>query len=227
MVLPQCFCWSRFGTEAGQLIGDIIARKEQERRANGGVFLWGIGSALRPSMTELVRRTKDPEVLFSPIKSQARNQDVEPVAVAAWTCGVTIDGGRYILPAHSLVTSRYDPRAPRKSHYALVCFSSQALCVSESVGSIDIAAIRNILTNRPVGASQVTAVVQCVSVRRRDSRSYGVAMRVRLVYPYFVKLTHPVPIERLEPPLMWSERVRQEWRTEQTSLFADCSQGRR
>lgn len=224
MALPKYFCWSRFGTEAGQGIEDIIARKEQERRANGGVFLWGIGSALRPSMKELVRRTKDPEVLFSPIKSQARRQDVAPQAVAAWTGGETIDGSLYTLPTHSLVTSRYDPRAPRKVHYALVCFSSRALCVSESVGSIDVAGIRNLLTDRPVGASQVTAVVQCISARGGDGRRYGVAMRVRLVYPYFVKLTHPVLLERTDSCRTWSERVKQEWYALQPSLFADCPQ---
>ena len=96
--LPQCFVWTRFGTEAGQSISDILRRKEKERAANGGIFYWGIGNAVGPSILELLRRTDEPEVLFSPIKSAPKRDDVTPEAVVAWTAAA----GRKQVPARSL-----------------------------------------------------------------------------------------------------------------------------
>src|SRR5438045_3967093 len=121
MALPECFCWTRFGTEAAETIESIFARKERERISNDGVFLWGIGNAIGPSMKELVRLNSHPEVLFSPIKSPAKLNDISPSAVAVWTEGVALDGSQFVLPDNSLVTSRYDPTAPREAHFALVC----------------------------------------------------------------------------------------------------------
>jgi hypothetical protein len=52
--LPGFFCWTRIGPEAAEPIQGILRRKEQERVANGGVFLWGIGNAVGPSLSELL-----------------------------------------------------------------------------------------------------------------------------------------------------------------------------
>ena len=95
MNIPLQFCWTRFGTEAAQSIDQILVRKEEERQANHGLFLWGIGNAVGPSILELVRRASVPEVIFSPIKSAPREEDVSPPAVVAWTAGSTICGDRY------------------------------------------------------------------------------------------------------------------------------------
>src|SRR5687768_6644325 len=111
MALPDCFCWTRFGTEAAQSIDQILARKEQERVANNGVFFWGIGNAVGPSMKELIRCTPRPEVLFSPIKSRPRAKDVAPPAVVAWVTGHTLAGEFFRLTAPSLVTSRQDAKS--------------------------------------------------------------------------------------------------------------------
>src|SRR2546427_2240867 len=124
MPLPACFCWMRFGTEAGQSIEQILGRKEEERLANEGLFFWGIGNALGPSMTELLRRTDVPGVLFSPIRSAPRPIDVAPGAVSAWTEAEGLAGQRYQLPSRALITSRFDASSPRDSHYALVCQST-------------------------------------------------------------------------------------------------------
>src|ERR1700728_56037 len=35
--IPDRFCWTRFGTEAGESIEHILNRKEEERLANGGI----------------------------------------------------------------------------------------------------------------------------------------------------------------------------------------------
>ncbi len=195
-ILPDLFCWTRFGTEAGEAAGHILQRKENERAANGGTFIWGIGNALGPSIRELVRRGPKPEVLFSPIKSSPKKQDVLPPAVAAWTSGETLDGDLYRLPEHSLVTSRYDPAAPREAHYALVCFSRTPIAPTRPVGKVSFAALKNLRTGRPIGASQVTAVVHAVATNSEESQMYDVAIRAELVYPYFIKLRRPIVLPR-------------------------------
>jgi hypothetical protein len=164
MNIPLQFCWTRFGTEAAQSIDQILVRKEEERQANHGLFLWGIGNAVGPSILELVRRASVPEVIFSPIKSAPREEDVSPPAVVAWTAGSTICGDRYELPETVLVTSRFVPSHPRRSHYALVCYSEQPAIVERTLDAAE------------------------------NTSQYSVSMRARLVPPFFVKLTEHVII---------------------------------
>jgi hypothetical protein len=209
--IPEYFCWSRFGTEAGQAIEHILERKEEERGANSGLFLWGIGNAIGPSVGELLRRTREPEVLFSSIKSPARIADIEPKAVAAWTSAETLEGESYSLPACSLVTSRHDPQTPRSMHYALVCFSAEPLIGSESHGEILFASLHNILTGRQVGASQVTAVVKHEPAPLARTLTYDVAFRAKLVYPYFLRLKGPLLLTNADANLAWSAVVHQFW----------------
>jgi hypothetical protein len=190
--VPSMFCWTRFGTEASEPIDAILRRKEQERLLNGGVFLWGIGNAIGPSMAELVRRESVPEVLFSPMKSAPKCKDVAPAAVATWTSATGLDGRTFELPSNSVVTSRFDILAPKKGHYALVCYSETPLASARGQGTLSFSKLRNILTGRPVGASQVTAVVEqsvdiCLALTL-----YDVAIRAALVAPYFVRLADPV-----------------------------------
>lgn len=194
-IVPDCFCWTRFGTEAGEAVGQIFERKEAERAANGGVFIWGIGNAIGPSIRELVHRKSKPEVLFSPMKSSPRPQDVSPPAVALWSRGETLSGEFYGLPEHSLVTSRYDPLAST-GHYALVCSSPIPIAPIQSTGRIALAALTNLRTGRPIGASQVTAVVRFRPLDSEHGRVYDVSARAELVYPYFVKLCQPVMLQQ-------------------------------
>src|ERR1051326_3473845 len=155
MGLPELFCWTRFGVEAGEPVESIFARKEQERIQNKGIFLWGVGNAVGPSISEFVRLAQSPEVLFSPIKSPPRERDVAPETVVAWTAGVDLNGRPFELPKHSLVTSRYEPNGVRHFHYALVCCASKRLTDSKPDSEkIAIGALRNLLSGRPVGASQ-------------------------------------------------------------------------
>jgi hypothetical protein len=192
MDIPLQFCWTRFGTEAAQSIHQILVRKEEERQANHGLFLWGIGNAVGPSILELVRRANVPEVIFSPIRSAPREEDVAPPAVVAWTAGSTICGDRYELPKTVLVTSRFVPSQPRRSHYALVCYSEQRLSLASSGRRIAFRSLRNLISGRKVGASQVTAVVERRTDAVEDACQYDVALRARLVPPFFVKLTEHV-----------------------------------
>jgi hypothetical protein len=190
--VPSIFCWTRFGTEAAEPIDAILRRKEEERLLNGGLFLWGIGNAIGPSMAELVRRETTPEILFSPMKSRPKCKDVAPAAVATWTSAIGLDGCNFKLPIHSVVTSRFDVLAPKRSHYALVCFSEAPLTLTRSEAQLSFGKLRNIRTGRPVGASQVTAVVEQSSDRCLDFAAYDIAIRATLVAPYFVRLADPV-----------------------------------
>jgi hypothetical protein len=193
--LPNLFCWTRFGSEAGEQIEHILFRKEQERLANGGLFLWGIGNAVGPSISELTRQTARPQVVFSPIKTASRPKDISPPAVVMWTEAEGLDGSSFTIPANSLVTSRYDPETPRPYHFALVCYSSQPLIPLKLEYKIGFRQLRNLRTGRPVGASQVTAVVQCTEMGTEEPLMYDVAILAELVNPYFVRLKNAYKLQ--------------------------------
>jgi hypothetical protein len=153
--LPLIFVWTRYGTEAGEQVSGILARKEQERLANDGHLYWGIGNALGRAWRDLI----DPEVLFSPMLSRPKDIDVNPRSVAWWTSAVRIDGARFELPSTVRVTGRFDATSPRP-HYALECHSDTPIDGGLVLGTVDIRRITNLVSGKPIGASQVTAVVR-------------------------------------------------------------------
>lgn len=209
MALPNLFCWTRFGTEAGQSVQSILARKEEERQANGGVFLWGIGNAIGPSLRRLLELVETPRVFFSPISSPPRRDDCSPPSVVAWSSASTLDGRSYSIPESCLVTSRWDPNAPKGSHYALVCKSDESLLRLRSHGAIAFSSLRNLVSGQSIGSSQVTAVV-----RRDDAvsegREYDLMIAAELVAPYLVTLTEPIVID-CSPGAVWEDVVTAVW----------------
>lgn len=190
------FCWTRFGPESGEPFSEILARKEVERQSNGGTFLWGIGNALWPSLQDLLKSTNEPFLLFSPIRSKPKVEDVAPEKVVVWLSGRTPWGDRYTLPEHSHVISRYTPNKSRLGHYALVCHSLEPLELVEDAELIYFQKCRNYLTGRKLGASQVTAVVYQDDTSPNVEPSYPIVLTVRLATPYFIKLEDPVVISR-------------------------------
>jgi hypothetical protein len=192
--IPQIFCWTRFGTEAGQPIERILERKEAERRANGGVFLWGIGNSVAPGIAELIRRSNRPEVLFSPIKSRPRSADVKPANVASWTVGETVAGSQFELPRTVSILSRCADQTRCAPHYALICSLDEPLVLSD-LGRLTFHALRNVISGSPLGASQVTAVVRQVDMRDGERGDYMIAFRAQLVAPYFIRLREPVAVD--------------------------------
>jgi hypothetical protein len=189
LALPRLFCWTRYGTEAGESIQAILARKDAERLANDGVFLWGIGNSIAPALSELLRRVKHPEVLFSPIKSPPRRVDVAPARVVRWTSAEGLSGDAFKLPQHTTVTSSWSPARRMAGHYALVCHSDGPLEIA-TAGTLSFNALRNLRSGAPLGASQVTAVVSRADTGRQGG-DYPVAFRAALVAPYFVRLGQP------------------------------------
>ena len=192
MDLPDAFCWTKYGDEAGEAVSSILQRKETERAANGGTFLWGIGTSIRPSLLKLLATVPDPEVIFSPMLSAPAAKDVSPPAVAVWQRARGVDGDPFELPAHTTVTSRLGTGARSERHYALVCESSLPLTPDDDLATsqwIDDALLRNLASGRPLGASQVTSVVKRASSGERPRRRYQVGFRATLRYPYFLELS--------------------------------------
>jgi hypothetical protein len=195
-MLPTRFCWTRFGTEAGEKIDSILVRKEQERLATGGTFLWGIGNSVAPAIRDLIRLEACPMVLFSPMRSKPKAIDVAPAGLTVWSQAMDLDGRDWPLPKGVKVTSRQDSENGRikRSHYALVCRSSSPL------RALDLARLRyeelvNLQSKNKLGASQVTAVVEQLARGPSECTTYPVAFMAELVFPYFVKLDCPLDSE--------------------------------
>jgi len=189
MISLRYFIWTRYGTEAGEPIAEILRRKETERAANNGIFLWGIGNVLGPSIQALEERVADPCVVFSPIKAPPRTIDVQPFKVVSWTTGELIDGTAYKLPVHSIVTSR-----AKRAHYALVCFSPQELHFEDVTETVRFGTLRNLVSGRPLGRQQVTAVVERCMTSCGDTYAYPATV-VSLYPPYYVKLKDPEQLD--------------------------------
>lgn len=201
-VPDQIICWTRMQTEAGQPLDAIVARKELERRAGGGLFLWGVGNA--PSrLTRVLSRAALPvRTIFSVMKSKPKAIDVAPAAVVLWRAYIDADGVERPLPEACVVTSRADSQNGRKrAHYALMCRSETPLEIERGGRRFDPAAYRNVGdAGGPVGASQVTAMLQQIAPERDDA-SYEVNMQAHLAADYWVRLADPVLLEvaRLAP----------------------------
>ena len=193
MNLPETFVWTRYGTEAGSSFADILRRKDLERAANGGVFLWGIGNNVSSSLGTLLADGARPRVLFSPIKSAPRVEDVEPGRIAVWATAVAPDGQAYQLPRHSVVTSRY--YAGKQKHYALICSSKGTLTVRPDGPVVAKSALANAKSGNPLGSSQVTAIVKRVADSASEAEGYRVTFACELVYPYVVTLRDPQVVE--------------------------------
>jgi hypothetical protein len=188
--LPDLFCWTKHGTEAGEDIGAILARKEAERLASGGTFFWGIGNAIGPSVETLLAHAAEPQVVFTPMRSRPAARDVTPAQVAIWHRGIGLDGAPFDLPDYARVTSRLS--RTRNYHYALVCRSEQPLGISAPRGpSFASTHVQNLRSGSIVGASQVTSVVRRIACALGlVPSSYTVSSTADLVAPYFVRLTN-------------------------------------
>ena len=124
MTLPDYFVWTRYGTESGEAAESILSRKERERQAADGLFLWGVGNSVAPSVRKLLAhlRGRDPEVVFSPMLAAPRAIDVSPAEVVAWRSARGIDDRDWEMPEGTLVTSRTGPGGARKDS------SERSLC---------------------------------------------------------------------------------------------------
>ena len=195
------FCWTKFGAEAGEEPEEILSRKEEERVANGGLFLWGIGNSIRPSLLALLDRTSHPVALFTPMLSPPAAQDRAPGAIYLWRSATGLDGEPFEIPVGSRVTSGLRGGRVPVHHYALVCRQDSSLTARPSDEEwLDDERLRNLRTGSRVGASQVTSVVERMP-HGRHRRRYRIAFSAQLVFPFQVILQDCVPIGRLSRSL--------------------------
>lgn len=200
--LGSAFCWTRYGTESGERIDDILQRKSEELNSSNGVFLWGIGNSVRPSLPALLAQGAEPLVRFSSMLSPARLQDREPPRLRLWQAGRTFDGRAYRVPDEMLVTS--NGNVSRLHHFALVCSSATELRESDQP-PIDLGALRNLVSGTRVGHSQVTAVVRATrSEAGVMGATYTRGFTARLVAPYFVTLNQFIEVD----PRMRADELR-------------------
>lgn len=203
MELPKHFVWTRYGSEAGQSAHAILQRKERERQLAGGVFLWGIGNSIAPSVRALLSATGNANatVVFSPMLSKPKAIDVKPARVVKWLNAVGLDEQSWQMPSGSMVTSRFGAGTqPKRRHYALVCSRQSALEPDELAPMFSVDSLRNFASGNPVGHSQVTSVVS-----RADGRIYTpngpyvAALTAALVYPFILELSNPVDLQAPQP----------------------------
>lgn len=213
--LPSRFCWTKYGTEAGEPADAILARKERERFENGGIFLWGIGNSIAPGIRALVKLEHRPLAVFSPMISSAKVADVNPSRVVRWTRARDMNGDWWPMPLASRVTSRGSTgHRDKTTHYALVCKSDQPLTSADARPSaLAFDALSNLESGNRLGFSQVTSVVK-MNGNCRNGRHYDIGFVAELAFPYFVELHSPVhgvnetvPRDRLtgyQPSLSWA-----------------------
>ncbi len=197
-LIPTRFCWTRFGTESGETVESILARKEQER-LQAGMFLWGIGNSVGPAVRELVSLESTPQVLFSPMRSKAKTIDTTPSRLLQWTRATTLDNKHWDIPDGLQVVSRASTSggALKNFHYALVCASATPLVIREDE-NLQFDDLVNLLSQNKLGHSQVTSVVQHRPSSEAAGLSYSVGFAAELVYPYFVRLEEPEVVTNSE-----------------------------
>lgn len=208
LVIPSAFCWTKMGAEAGEELETIVRRKEWERQLGDGVFVWGIGQSLGDNAQKAAEQLGDLEVFFSPMLSRAKSIDSEPDTTVVWNCWIDNGGRSHPLPQHVLVTSRatLPSGRPKLTHYALVCTSGNSL-LQPLAANIQYSTLRNLVSDKPLGDSQVTAVVKVDNVDVSETgRIYPIAFSAKLERPYFVRLSQP--------------RVLQKWETEAISQIS-------
>jgi len=148
----------------------------------------GIGNGLGNGIRDLVNAQPQPRVLFSPIRSAAAEIDRKPAGVLLWL-DVLGPNGPQPLPRAAWVTSRSSTAkgATKAHHYALFCHSADELEPGD-FGAIQFAELRNMATLRPVGFSQVTAVVSRSGELSGRELEYRVVLSAQLAAPFLEDL---------------------------------------
>ena len=194
--------------DAGESVERILKRKELERLAGGGAFWWGIGESKAGAINVLAENEPRPWVLFSRMVGHPHDRDSAPDAVLLWQSYVT-EKGDQPLPPHIVVTSRANRSdGSRKTHhYALVCWAASSI-LRNGGRMLNPAKLRNIGEGgKPVGPSQVTAVVEQCGAADGKGR-YDITARAILQPPYVVRLTNPRELSSAERSLIRRNRKR-------------------
>ena len=194
--LPEVFCWTKMGAEAGQPLDVIISRKEAERELGDGVFFWGIGTPLGQRIWRFIDSVPRPFVLFSPMKAKSKQIDSSPANVFVWTAYLDRNGIKHAIPKHVFVSSRGLSNGTEKDqHYALVCRKDSSLR-GQDWPSVDWSKLKNYERDSKLGFSQVTAVVEYKKSVTSAGNHYDVLFGAELVAPYYVTLVDPIELPK-------------------------------
>jgi hypothetical protein len=181
------FVWTKMGVESGEVLEQIVRRKEAERIEGHCQFWWGIGNSLGPAVRDAARSQGDRlPVLFSMMLGRPRAADAAPETVWQWTSWEDEAGRIHAVPPHAKVISRGAKAKDR--HYALVCHSDAPLALVHGGARFDPARCRT-LSGKVPGASQVTALLRG-NPDTHESGPYEICFRAVLVEPWAVKLVH-------------------------------------
>jgi hypothetical protein len=198
-------CWTKMNAESGEDLEQIIRRKEFERKAGKGNFLWGIGTALDFSKIDMSR--PNIPVFFSKMISPAKRVDSAPDVVVVWRKYISVEGDSIELPPYALITSRgHSAKSVKTKHYALVCRTANALFLRNH-RKFDPAAYRNVGgRNRQPGSSQVTALINRVASESNHGR-YFINMKAELVPPYTIQLADPIIVTPKDRALLAAKDI--------------------
>lgn len=210
-LLPSIFCWTKMGTEAGEELTTIIRRKEWERRLGNGHFAWGIGQSLGKNIDFATIAPLD--VIFSPMRSKPKAIDVTPSEIVLWNAWITSKGQVRKLPINYFITSRAFLHSGKKKekHYALICSSDETLTEQKKNIHISSECFYNLKSYKPLGASQITAIVHNIpsqlsntintaddSRKKTNKKEYLISFIAQLCSPYYVQLAKPRLLEKGE-----------------------------
>jgi hypothetical protein len=188
-------CWSRMQAEAGQPLDAIVARKEIERQAGDGCFMWGVGNPPALIARSLARAHVPVRTVFSIMKSRPKAVDAQPSRTVVWRRYLDTEGVERTLPSYALVTSRGDSASgAKRMHFALMCYSHEPLAIRRGE-PFDPSAFRNAGgKGAPVGASQVTALLRRVDADAAVT-DYETNIAAWLTASYWVRLLDPVELD--------------------------------
>lgn len=195
----EVVCWTRMQTESGEGLERIVARKNMERAAGDGLFFWGIGTSLGDKIEWVRSKQRTTPLIFSKMISPPKQVDAAPSDVLVWQTYLDRAGNRYSVPEHVLVTSRAHTRLGTKNrHYALMCGSSETLALADH-GPLDHRAYRNAgPEGLPIGASQVTALIQRWQEEDTNNADYRIHLRAHLIDLQFVRLSDPCLLDDVQ-----------------------------
>jgi Putative ATPase subunit of terminase (gpP-like) len=201
---PGSFIWSKIGDAySGEPIEGILARKEIERARNGGLFMWGSGVPLGPSLRSLLEIDKAPRVVITRTLHRRKPDEVQPDqsgSVWVWP-NASVDGRPYRLPLHSIVTGQ---TKSGRMWAMILSKDTQLMVPGEPAELLYRSELRTWPRDKELTDHSPTAVVRG-EPRPADApppadTPYQVLFTATLVPPYFVEMADPVEIQMRKLP---------------------------
>jgi len=185
------FVWTKIGTEAGEGVTRIIARKESERISGAGIFWWGIGTSLGTALCDQARRAGGTiPVLFCEMLGRAQSHDASPTSIIRWLRWRDWANSEFDVPSFIEVTSRGEDRKGKRKdkHYALICHSANKIDIDQTGQLFDPKNCRTLAGKVP-GDSQNTALLEGSFAQSHPNGRYRIAFVANLVNPWQAMLT--------------------------------------